>query len=460
MKKTRTLIVDDDPYIREGIRDVLEHEGYETLEAGDGKTALDLLDDEPIDLLLLDLELPRVPGMRVLETLMERKLDIPVIIISGKGSIPTAVESMKLGALDFIEKPVDAQRILTTVRNILDRISRQRAHRLSLDEAFTRYAMVGTSTAIHTVYEAIDRAAATKAKVLIIGESGTGKEIVAAAIHRLGPPPDRAFIAVNCAAIPETLIESELFGHTAGAFTGARVDHKGSLELAHKGTLFLDEVGDMSLMMQAKLLRALETKEFRRVGGERTIHSDFRVIAATNKNLLGEVERGNFREDLYYRLSVITITVPPLRERTEDIDPLAEFFIRRTSSNNGTSPDIQTTTGAKATLRTHAWPGNVRELGNTIERLIVMNPGTILDARQVRDAIQQHETPTTANDPRQSLKDARTQFEREFIIATLDSHEWRIRDTAESLGIDRSHLWKKMRLLGIDAVDESEGHGQ
>jgi two-component system, NtrC family, nitrogen regulation response regulator NtrX len=442
-----TLIVDDDPFVRESLREILEHAGYVALEAGDGKTALELLDQEHIDLLLLDLELPRVSGMNVLREVADRHLDVPVVIISGKGSIPKAVSTIKLGAFDFIEKPLDAQRTLHTVGHALSQAVRQRTRRRSLAEAMTRYRMCGASEAMQSVYESIERAATSRAKVLLIGESGTGKEMVAHAIHRQSKRSRGPFVAVNCAAIPESLIESELFGHEAGAFTDARGTRKGKFEQAHEGTLFLDEVGDMSLMTQAKVLRALEEMQIERVGGQRPIRLDVRVIAATNRDLLHEVEEGNFREDLYYRLSVITIRVPPLRERREDVGALVEFFIQRHSADNACSPKT-VTPAASALLLEHHWPGNVRELSNTIERIIVLNERPVIGAQEVRQALAR---PPASTDPGEmaSLRDAREQFERDYIRATLSTHEGRIKETAESLGINRSHLWKKMRHLGI-----------
>jgi two-component system nitrogen regulation response regulator NtrX len=296
------------------------------------------------------------------------------------------------------------------------------------------------------VYRAIDRAAATRARVLIVGESGTGKEMVAAAIHRLSRVPG-PLVAVNCAAIPETLIESELFGHVAGAFTGAVRAHRGSLEQAHQGTLFLDEVGDMTLMTQAKVLRALETRTFRAVGAEEVAKSDFRLVAATHRDLREEVEKGNFREDLYYRLGVVTIAVPPLRERREDIGELAGHFLAQQRERHGLAA-AALTPAALAALAQYAWPGNIRQLANVIERLSVLSPGPQIDSRDVRAALSV-DAPAENPQPAETLRDARTQFERDFIATTLATHAWRIQETAEALGINRSHLWKKIRTLRI-----------
>ncbi len=446
-ERPRTLIVDDDPNLREGLRELLEHDGLVALEAGDGKTALDLLLHEPVDLLLLDLELPRVSGMSVLREIADRRLDIPVIIISGKGTIPTAVQTIQLGALDFIEKPLDPTRTLDTVHQALEDLSRRRARLRSLDEAARRFGMIGSAPAIQWVYEGIERAAAMQAKVLIVGESGTGKDMVARAIHKLSSRSAGPLVPVNCASIPETLIESELFGHVEGAFTGARHKQRGRLEEAAGGTLFLDEIGDMSLMTQAKVLRALEDGEIRRVGGEGTIRVDFRLVTATNKDLEREIAEGNFREDLFYRISVITIRVPALRQRREDVPHLADYFMQACCRENGVAPRPFTTT-ATTLLVEHDWPGNVRELRNVVERLVVLGDEGRIDAARVRDALQGKRAPAESA-AATTLRDARREFEREFITASLTAHEWRIQEAAETLGINRSHLWKKIRHLGI-----------
>ena len=448
----RILVVDDDPFVRESLREILEHHGYEVLEAGDGKTALDILDQEPLELLLLDLQLPRVSGMEVLRQVADRQLDIRVVIISGEGSIPTAVRTMKLGAYDFIEKPLDAQKTLLTIQAAIEELSRRRSRVRSEEEVRSRYGMCGTSQAMQSVYETIDRAAATRAKVLVLGESGTGKEMVARAIHRLGPRSKERFVAINCAAIPEDLIESELFGHVEGAFTGARASHKGRFEQADTGTLFLDEVGDMSLMTQAKVLRAIEESQVQRVGGEHPIDVDVRIIAASNRALAADVQEGNFREDLYYRLSVIKLTIPPLHQRREDIRELAEYFLDLCSRENDVgAPPL--TPAATTVLVEHDWPGNVRELRNVIERLVVFDDGGKIGPNDVRAAIETDESPDSPDRPT-DLREARSRFEREFITASLLAHDWRIQDTAESLGINRSHLWKKMRQLNIEVSEE------
>jgi two-component system nitrogen regulation response regulator NtrX len=443
----RTLIVDDDPHFRESLRELLELDGYVTLEAGDGKTALDMLDTESIDVLLLDLELPRIPGMAVLREVADRHLDIPVVIISGTGTIPEAVSTMRLGAFDYIEKPFNPDHTLRAIRNAIAQRARQQWKVQSVEAALQRYGMVGSGPAIQRVFHAIDRAAATLAKVLISGESGTGKELAARAIHRLGRRGSRPFVALNCAAVPEQLIESDLFGHVKGAFTGADRNHAGCIAQADGGTLFLDEIGEMSLMTQAKVLRAIETGEIRAVGAALAQRSDFRLITATNKDLLREVGEGNFREDLYYRLSVIAMRMPPLRERREDIADLAEHLLGLKAGEHGMAPR-SLTPAAIAVLAEQPWPGNVRQLANVIEQLLIFSSGSVIHARDVRESLQRTSAPVV--ELPSTLREARAAFEREHILATLVAHDWHTQEAAQALGINRSHLWKKVKRLGIE----------
>ncbi len=442
------LIVDDDRFVRESLREILELEGYHTLEAEDGKTALEVLGAGRVDLLLLDLELPRVSGIEVLRRVAEDRLDLCPVIISGQGSIPKAVTTMKLGAYDFLEKPLQAERTLLTLRNALEQLEHRRTRDRSLREALARYGMVGSSPAISGVYESIDRAASTRAKVLIVGESGTGKELVARAIHRNSRRAAGPFVPLNCAALPDNLIESELFGHARGAFTGATLAHKGKFEQAHRGTLFLDEIGDMALATQAKLLRALEEQQVHRVGGESAVPVDVRLLAATHSDLEGRVRDGSFREDLFYRLNVLTIHVPPLRQRREDIAELAAFFLAAFSKEHDRRV-THLTASASAALIAHDWPGNVRELRNAIERVVLFADDRPIDGAQVRAAIRQQ--PPSAVDDVSGLREARDAFEREFIVRTLADHGWRIHESAAALGINRSHLWKKMRRFAIES---------
>jgi len=447
-QRPTVLIVDDDPHVRESLKEILDYAGHAAEEAGDGKAALDLLSRKPVDLVLLDLDLPRVPGLDVLRRTAAEHPEVPVVIISGKGTIRTAVEATKLGAYDFLEKPLEAERTLLTVRNALEKALLLRQRDRLLEEARERYRMVGSSPAMQGIYRLIDKAAGSQSKVLIVGEHGTGKEMIARAIHHNSSRAAGPFVAVNCAAIPEALIESELFGHEKGAFTGASTSHRGKFEQANGGTLFLDEVGDMSLMTQAKTLRALAEGVIERVGGDRPIEVDVRVIAATNKDLVAEMAEGNFREDLFYRLNVITIEVPPLRERRDDIPDLIDHFLALFCQENGV-PEKRLARGAYSVLVKHAWPGNVRQLRNVIERLVVLSDGATINAREATQALKtlpSHCQP--AGYP--TLREAREEFERDFILKTLVSHDWKMQETAAALGIERSHLWKKMKRYGIE----------
>lgn len=444
------LIVDDDPHVREGLSNILEHAGHEILEAGDGKTALDRIDGDPVDLLLLDLQLPRLSGMEVLQQVAAECPELPVVIVSGKGTVQRAVEATKLGAYDFLEKPVDAQRALVTVRNALEKAQLQRQRDRLLEEARSRYQMIGSSSPMQRVYSRIDKAARTASKVLITGENGTGKELVARAIHHNSDRAGEPFVTVNCAAIPESLIESELFGHEEGAFTGAKGARKGKFEQADGGTLFLDEIGDMSLMTQAKTLRALEEGKIQRIGSEAPTTVDVRVIAATNKDLESEIEAGEFREDLYYRLNIITIEVPPLRERRDDIPDLVSHFVERFSEEQGV-PVREIDPGAMIELMGREWPGNVRQLRNAIERLVALSEGTDIEAGAVQDALGSLPEADGVEPEDRDLRSAREQFERAYIRQVLKRHDGAVQRSAEALGIDRSHLWKKMKQYGIEA---------
>jgi two-component system nitrogen regulation response regulator NtrX len=441
------LIVDDDAHVRESLREILDYAGHSTDEAGDGKAALDLLTHRDVDLMLLDLDLPRVTGIEVLRKTAEEHPELPVVIISGKGTIRSAVEATKLGAYDFLEKPLEAERTLLTVRNALEKGHLKRERDRLLDEARKRYQMVGSSPAMQGIYRLIDKAAASQSKLLIVGENGSGKEMIARAIHHNSSRAGGPFVAVNCAAIPETLIESELFGHERGAFTGAQATRHGKFERADGGTLLLDEVGDMSLMTQAKTLRVLAEGAIERLGSEKTIHVNVRVVAATNKDLKAEMEAGNFREDLFYRLNVITFQVPPLRERREDIPDLIDFFLTQYCEENGL-PLKELDRGAAKLLVEHDWPGNVRQLRNVIERLVVLSDDVAIGVADVAVALETsrfHPHPAY-----KTLREAREQFECEFIQKTLIAHQWKMQETAAALGIERTHLWKKMKRYGVE----------
>lgn len=450
MATSTVLVADDDPPVRDGLCDILEHEDYETRQASDGKTALRRLDELEVDVLLLDLKMPRVAGLEVLEQSMDRHPGVPVVIVSGKGTIQEAVKATKLGAYDFLEKPVDAQRLLVTVRNALDKARLERQRDRLLAEARERYEMVGTSEAMQRIYDRIDKAGASDCRVLITGESGTGKELVARAIHHNSDRAGAPFVTVNCAALPEDLIESELFGHAEGAFTGAKTSRTGKFAQADGGTLFLDEVGDMSLAAQAKTLRAIETGTIHPIGREEALDVDARILAATNADLATAIDADHFREDLYYRLKVLTIAVPPLRERREDIPDLVVHFL---SEAAGDEEPPEPTEDALAVLMSHDWPGNVRELQNVIERLVVMSEDEKIQASVVQNALSGPRTPSNSDDI--DLRDARKRFEVAYIRQALRRHDGAIQATAEALGIDRSSLWRKMDEYGIEGPSSS-----
>lgn len=443
------LIVDDDPFFRDSLKDVLLDEGYSVSEAGDGKVALDMLTQNGnYDLLLLDLELPRIKGMQVMKTVADSLPELPVIIISGTGTIPQAVEATKIGAYDFVEKDDDPRKTLVKVRNAIEKSQLLRQRNRLVAEQREHYKMVGSGAAMQEIFHLIDRAAHNTTKVLITGDSGTGKEMIARAIHMNGPRAAAPFVAVNCAAVPEPLIESELFGHEKGAFTGAQTRKIGKFEAAHTGTLFLDEIGDTSLMMQAKILRALEDQVIERVGSHRATAIDVRFITATNKDLEHEMAEGNFREDLYWRLAVLTITVPPLCERREDIPELTHHFLREFCRQENV-PCKSMAPPAMRLLLDYAWEGNIRQLRNVVERLTVLSDSDVISARDVSEALKKSESQPAA-DANPTLRQARDRFETEFIRNTLMAHDGNVQATADALGIDRTHLWKKMKRFGIE----------
>lgn len=366
----KILVIDDEISIRRTLKDILEYEKYEVADAEDGVKALELIDNDKFDLILCDIKMPGMDGIEVLEKIVE-KHDTPVVMISGHGTIDTAVECIKKGAYDYISKPFDLNRLLVTVRNALDKSNLVTETKILKKKVSQKYEMIGESEAIVHIKDMIERVAPSDARVLITGENGTGKELVAHWLHEKSNRSGQAFIEVNCAAIPSELIESELFGHEKGSFTSAIKQKKGNFELANGGTLFLDEIGDMSLSAQAKVLRALQENKITRVGGEKEINVDVRVIAATNKNLLEEIEKKNFREDLYHRLSVILIHVPNLNDRIEDIPLLAKHFIDDICGSQGRQP-LEISDDAIAELQKINWSGNIRELRNVIERLVIL----------------------------------------------------------------------------------------
>jgi two-component system, NtrC family, nitrogen regulation response regulator NtrX len=441
----RILIIDDEPAIRTTLASILEDEGHRTTACESGEEGIAQFARDEFDLILLDLWLPGMDGLAVLERLRSAGAP-PVIVISGHGSVDAAVKATRLGAYDFLEKPLSLERVLLTVNHALsDRRLREQVRDLRRHLALEEL-LIGESDVMKRLEQQIRSAAPAATRVLITGENGSGKEIVARTLHRLSPRADQPFVDVNCAAIPDELIESELFGHRKGAFTGAIDERKGKFELADGGTLFLDEVADMSVKTQAKVLRVLQEQTFQRVGGQQTIKVDVRVLAATNKSLEGEIANGNFRSDLYYRLNVIPIEVPPLRARGNDIVLLAEHFLRRFAAETG-QPKKKLSAGAAAKLRAHHWPGNVRELRNVIERLAILLPGETIEAEDVQLGTRMEPAPEiAANLP---LKEARELFEKQYILDRLRDLGGNVSRTAESLGVERSNLYRKMDAYGI-----------
>ena len=452
--KPKVLIIDDEEGIRASLRMIFEYEGYECVAAANGAAGLKISEKEAPDLVFLDIKMPQMDGMEVLKRLKETEPSPSVVILSGHGTVKTAVEATKLGAFDFIEKPPESERILLVARNALSEKRLRDENRLLKLSFDGRYRMVGESASLTKVAEAIKRAAPTNATVLISGESGVGKELVARAIHRNSLRKDEAFVQVNCAAIPEELIESELFGHEKGSFTGATEKQIGKFELAHKGTIFLDEVGDMSLRTQAKVLRVLQEGEVERIGSQKTIQVDVRVIAATNKQLEESIEKGEFREDLYFRLSVIPVYVPPLRERPEDLEALLAHFVNQFSAENNFKRK-SFAPAALEVMKKHAWRGNVRELRNTVERLLIMVPDDEIRPEHLTDVLRRSPEGTSGPDVAGSLKDFKESAERSFLVQKLRESKWNISATAAAIGTPRSNLYKKLEQYGI--TQEKDG---
>jgi len=441
----KILITDDEPSIRTTLSQILEDEGHRTVLCESGEEAIAQLARDEFDLVILDIWLPGIDGLSVLERLKGNGAP-PVIVVSGHGNIDTAVRATRLGAFDFLEKPLSLDRVLLTVGHALtDRKLREQVRdlnrHLTLEEL-----LIGESEAMKKLDQQIRSAAPIASRVLITGENGSGKEIVARTLHRLSPRADQPFIDVNCAAIPEELIESELFGHRKGAFTGAIDDRKGKFELADGGTLFLDEIGDMSLKTQAKVLRVLQEQTFQRVGGQQTIKVDVRVLAATNKELEAEIAAGAFRSDLFYRLNVVPIDVPPLRARGNDIILLAEHFLLRFAAESAV-PKKRLSAGAASKLKSYYWPGNVRELRNVVERLAILLPGDVIEPEDIE--LGRHPEPL-ADIPRNlPLKEARDEFEKQYILGRLRDFGGNVSRTAEALGVERSNLYRKLNAYGI-----------
>ena len=454
--KPRILVIDDESEIRRSVRMILEYEGYDVLEASSGPDGVALAEKESPDLIFLDVKMPGMDGLEALQRIRTANDSVPVVIISGHGTVSTAVEATKAGAFDFIEKPLASERVLLTIRNALDQTRLADENRSLRRAAEVRHQMVGESSALRHVWDAIKRAAPTNATVLLLGESGVGKELVARSIHRNSLRSRERFVQVNCAAIPEELIESELFGHEKGSFTGATEKQIGKFEQADRGTIFLDEVGDMSPKTQAKVLRVLQEGEVERLGSARTIKVDVRVIAATNKDLEQEIEKGTFREDLYFRLSVIPIKVPPLRERRDDIPLLVRHFADLFSREHNRRPH-RFTPAALEFLQKARWKGNVRELKNTVERLLIMTPGDAVDVDDLRDVVRLEPKPQQPDNEKSpgTLREFKESSERAFLVGKLRENGWNISKTAEVIGTPRSNLYKKLEQYGI--TQETDG---
>src|SRR5213594_2019715 len=439
----RILIVDDEPGIRQSLKGVFEDEGFQTEAVSSGEECLKKLEQTAYDLVLLDIRLPGIDGIETLRRLREKSSKTHVVMISGHATIATAVTATKLGAYDFIEKPLSLEHTLLIARNALSHRRLEQTNDMLRHQLEQRFNIVGESIPIKALRKQIAIVAPTNSRVLIYGESGTGKELVSRNIHFLSSRANAPFVEVNCAAIPEELIESELFGHTKGSFTGASDAKKGKFELADGGTLFLDEVADMSLKTQAKVLRAVEEHSFQPIGAPSAVRVDVRVITATNKNLQNEIAASRFREDLFYRLNVIPFFVPPLRERREDIPVLARYFMRLFSAEHGRPPK-EFTSDALDLMADYSWPGNVRELRNEVERLVIMVQDDAIDRKDLS-------LPNgTAPPPGSTLHAARAQYEREFILSKLKETNWNVSHAARLLGLERSYLYRKMKAYGIE----------
>jgi len=443
------LVVDDEKNILTSLSRLLKLEGFAPVVAGGGRVALEKLANQSIQAVILDVRMPDMGGEETLAAIRETYPEIPVIMMSGHGSLDLAVNALRAGAVDFIEKPVGTERLLVSLRNALEitdlkRVNRDLSQRLSAERS-----LIGDSRVMQELQSAIQLAAPSRARVLITGENGTGKELIARAVHEGSDRVDGPFIKVNCAAIPSELIESELFGHEKGAFTGATQSRKGKFELAHGGTLFMDEIGDMRLEVQAKLLRVLQEEEFERVGGSQTIQVDVRILAATNKDLSAEIAAGRFREDLYYRLNVIPIQAAPLRERKEDIAQLTSHFVSHAcAENNRRSKTVSDS--AIQVLTAHRWPGNIRELKNTCERLVILVVDDTIEGHHVQRLLPDfQQAPGTDYESGKILRDLIADAERRFIQAALSEHDGHVTNAANALGLERSHLYKKMKALGL-----------
>ncbi len=449
MARSDVLIVDDERGVQTSVQGILEDAGFGSQAVSSGEEALELLLKREFPVILLDIWLPGIDGLAALAKIRQIAPETIVIMISGHGSIESAVRATKLGAFDFIEKPLSLEKTLLVVKNALHQHQLQEENRLLREQVERKYVMIGDSVPMQALRQQIAFAAPTNGRVLIYGENGTGKELVAHLLHLHSPRRDGSFVEMNCAAIPEELIESELFGHVKGSFTGASDDKEGKFAQADCGTLFLDEVGDMSSKTQAKVLRVLEEQRFTPVGGNDSMNVDVRVIASTNKNLEQEIELGNFREDLYYRLNVLPFQIPPLRERREDISLLTLYFLNDFAQSYGRKPPVLTAK-AMEVLENYSWPGNVRELRNIMERIVIMTHQLRIDIYDLPEVILNR---TLLERPEQegnsSLQSARERFEKDFILQKLMEHKGNVSRAAQTLRIERSNLYRKMKQLGI-----------
>lgn len=449
-RKAKILVIDDEENIRKSLKMILEYEGYGFVEAGDGEDGLQKLDETVgVDIILLDIKMPGRDGLDILREIKTKPYSPEVIMISGQGTIHTAVEATKLGAFEFLEKPLHRDRVLLTIRNALNQNKLVRENVDLRRKAEKRYELIGNSPLMKRLWNEIKAAAPTHATILIYGESGTGKELIARAVHAQSLRAKEPFVQVNCAAIPEELIESELFGHEKGSFTGATERKTGKFDQADEGTIFLDEIGDMSLKTQSKVLRVLEEGEVQKVGSSRINKVDVRVIAATNKDLKAEIERGNFRDDLYFRLNVVPLYSPALREKKEDIPLLIEYFCRLFAEENNFKVK-SFTPEAIGVLTKYSWKGNIRELRNVVERLLIMTGKDVIEKLDLPEAIRgEHALFLPEAATIKTLKDFRDLAEKEFILAKLEENGWNISQTAREIDTPRSNLYKKLDQYGI-----------
>ncbi len=459
MSKAPILVVDDERAVQASLLAILKDEGFDAHGVSTGEECLSLLARQEFSIVLLDVWLPGMDGLTVLESIRKIAPFVSVIMISGHASIESAVRATKLGAFDFVEKPLSLEKTLLVIKNALHQRELEEENRSLRAQISRKYVMIGDSVPMQALRQQIEFAAPTNGRVLICGENGTGKELVAHLLHLRSQRSERTFVEMNCAAIPEELIESELFGHVKGSFTGASEDKEGKFSLADGGTLFLDEVGDMSPKTQAKVLRVLEEQQFTPVGGKSSVRVDVRVIASTNKDLEREIELGSFREDLYYRLNVIPFQLPPLRERKEDIPELMQHHLELFANRYGKRPPAMSSK-AQEVMQAYPWPGNVRELRNVMERFIIMTPRSRIDVFDLPESVLRKTVFVSGQKEKpSSLQEAREEFEKDFILSKLAEHKGNVRQAAQSLKIERSNLYRKMKQLRIPYAMREDGEG-